>query len=267
MQITPMVDEDLARDRAFLAISGVLFVASAAATVYWCRSMSASMIMPGGWTMSMAWMRMSGQTWFGAAASFMGMWVVMMVAMMLPSLVPMLLSYRNSVRGQARTRLGTLTALAAAGYLFIWVIFGAAVYPLGLLFTSAEMRSPAFARSVPIATGVVLMLAGCVQLSAWKARQLERCRDSPPCRHLLPTDTRSAWQYGHLLGVHCCLCCSGFMMALLVTGVMNLGVMAIVTVAITVERLSPRPLQAFRVAGIGIIAAGAFMIARALSLA
>jgi hypothetical protein len=34
----------------------------------------------------MAWMRMPGQTWPGAAASFLGMWVVMMVAMMLPYL-------------------------------------------------------------------------------------------------------------------------------------------------------------------------------------
>jgi len=40
--------------------------------------------MPGGWTMAMAWTRMPGQTWPGAAASFLGMWVVMMVAMMLP---------------------------------------------------------------------------------------------------------------------------------------------------------------------------------------
>ena len=46
--------------------------------------------MPGGWSMSMAWMRMPGQTWPGAAASFLAMWAVMMVAMMLPSLVPML---------------------------------------------------------------------------------------------------------------------------------------------------------------------------------
>ena len=32
----------------------------------------------------------NGQTWLGAAASFLGMWIVMMAAMMLPSLVPML---------------------------------------------------------------------------------------------------------------------------------------------------------------------------------
>ncbi len=43
--------------------------------------------MPGGWTMSMTWMRMPGQTWAGAATTFLGIWVVMMVAMMMPSLV------------------------------------------------------------------------------------------------------------------------------------------------------------------------------------
>jgi predicted metal-binding membrane protein len=39
---------------------------------------------------SMAWMRMPGQTWAAAAVSFLRMWVVMMLAMILPSPVPML---------------------------------------------------------------------------------------------------------------------------------------------------------------------------------
>jgi len=60
------------------------------------------MPMPGGWTMSMAWMRMPGQTWPGAAASFLGMWIVMMVAMMLPSLVPMLCGDRSVAWPQRR---------------------------------------------------------------------------------------------------------------------------------------------------------------------
>ena len=73
---------------AFVGVSALLFAGSATLTIAWCTSMSAmgGMLMPGGWTMSMAWMRMPGQTWLGAAASFIGMWVVMMVAMMLPSL-------------------------------------------------------------------------------------------------------------------------------------------------------------------------------------
>ena len=75
---------EIASQRAFLGASTLLFAASGAVTIAWCASMSEmdGMPMPGGWTMSMACMRMPGQTWPGAAASFLGMWVVMMVAMM-----------------------------------------------------------------------------------------------------------------------------------------------------------------------------------------
>src|SRR5437667_7443789 len=119
-----------ASQQAFLRVSALLFAASAAGTIVWCASMSAmgEMPMPGGWTMSMAWMRMPGQTWSGAASSFLGMWVVIMVAMMLPSLVPMLWRYRQAVgrtaasaeattscaeapRRRGKTHLGRLTAL------------------------------------------------------------------------------------------------------------------------------------------------------------
>jgi len=86
--------------RTFLGVSALLFAASVAVTIAWCTSMSAmgGMPMPGGWTMSMTWMRMPGQTWPGAAASFLGMWIVMTVAMMLPALLPALRRYRAAVR-------------------------------------------------------------------------------------------------------------------------------------------------------------------------
>ena len=102
------MSSDGASQQAFFGVSALLFAASAAGTIVWCASMSAmgEMPMPGGWTMSMAWMRMPGQTWLGAAALFLGMWVVMMVAMMLPSLVPMLWRYRHAVGGPGETRLG-----------------------------------------------------------------------------------------------------------------------------------------------------------------
>src|ERR1700684_2287202 len=98
------------RSRVFLGVSALLFAACTTVTVVWCASMSAlgGMPMPGDWTMSMAWMRMPGQTWLGAAASFLAMWVVMMVAMMLPSLVPMLWRYRQALGTAGATRLGRL---------------------------------------------------------------------------------------------------------------------------------------------------------------
>ena len=101
---------------AFLGVSALLFGASAAVTIAWCASMSAmdGMHMPGGWTMSMTWMRMPTQTWPVAAASFLGNWIVMMMAMMLPSLVPMLWRYRQAAGNTGATHLGRLTALVGA---------------------------------------------------------------------------------------------------------------------------------------------------------
>jgi hypothetical protein len=62
-----MVSERISQ-QVFFGVAALLFAASAALTIAWCASMSAmgEMPMPGGWTMSMAWMRMPGQTWPGA---------------------------------------------------------------------------------------------------------------------------------------------------------------------------------------------------------
>src|SRR5213083_80299 len=165
----------------FLGVSALLFAASAAVTIVWCASMSAmgEMPMPGGWTMSMGWMRMPGQTWPGAAASFLGMWIVMMVAMMLPSLLPMLWRYRQAVDNAGETRLGRLTALVGAGYFFVWTAFGMAAFPLGVALATIEMQQPTLARAVPIAVGVVVLIAGMLQFTAWKTHHLACCRETP----------------------------------------------------------------------------------------
>src|SRR5262245_40621738 len=87
---THMTTVDRRAEYAFVGLAVLLFVGSATLTTLWCASMRSmgGMPMPGGWTMSMAWMRLPDQSWSGAASSFVGMWVVMMVAMMLPSVAP-----------------------------------------------------------------------------------------------------------------------------------------------------------------------------------
>src|SRR6185437_3376955 len=104
--------------QAFLGVSALLFAGSAAVTITGCASTPAMGAMPmsGESTMSMVWIRMPGQTWSGAAASFLGMWIVMMMAMMLPSLTPMLWRYRQAVGKTGERRLGRLTALVGVGY-------------------------------------------------------------------------------------------------------------------------------------------------------
>jgi len=251
--------------RAFLAVSALLFAASAALTIAWCGAMSAmgGMPMPGGWTMSMAWMRMPGQTWPGAAASFLGMWTVMMVAMMLPALLPMLLRYRQAVGGAGQPRLGRLTALVGLAYFFVWTLCGAAVFPLGVALAALEMQLPALARAVPVMTGLLVLVSGATQFSAWKARQLACCRETPGRAHTLPADAATACRHGLRLGLHCVTCCASLTAILLGIGVMDLRAMAAVTAAISAERLAPGGQRVARVIGVVAVAAGLFMIVRA----
>jgi predicted metal-binding membrane protein len=245
-----------------------MFAASAAITAVWCASMSAmgEMPMPGGWTMSMAWMRMPGQTWPGAAASFLGMWVVMTVAMMLPSLIPMLWRYRQAIGSTDATPLGRLTAVVATGYFFVWTVVGLAAFPFGVALATLEMQVAALARAVPVAIGVVVLIAGALQFTAWKARHLTCCRSAPGLGGALPADVGTAWRHGLRLGAHCAHCCFGLMAILLVVGVMDLRTMAVVAAAISVERLAPAGQPVARAIGAIVVGAGFVLIVRAAGL-
>ncbi len=254
-------------DGLFLAVSALLFAASAVGTVVWCSSMPAmrGMRMPGGWTMSMAWMRMPGQSWLAAALSFLGMWTVMMVAMMLPSLVPMLSRYRRAAGGPGAMTLGGRTALAGAGYFFVWTVLGVALYPLGVALARVEMHQPAVARAVPMTIALVVLVAGLVQWTGWKARHLAGCREAAP-DPALPADAGTAWRLGLRLGMHCCYCCSSFVAILFALGVMDLRVMAVLTVAVTVERVGPAGVWVARTTGAIAVGAGLYLVARAAGL-
>ena len=216
-------------------------------------------------TMSMVWMRMPGQTWPGAAASFIGMWVVMMVAMMLPSLAPVLWRYRRTV-GASGSRLAGLTILVGAGYFFVWALVGVGVFPLGVALAAIEMTQPALTRVAPIAVGAVVLVAGALQFSAWKKRQLAFCRETPARDEALAGDVRTAWRHGLRLGLHCTYSCAGLTAILLAIGVMNLRAMGGVAAAITVERLAPAGARAARAIGVVAVVAGVSLIAVAIGV-
>jgi predicted metal-binding membrane protein len=254
--------------RVFFGVSTVLFAVSAALTSVWCAPMSArgGMPMPGGWTMSMAWMRMPGQTWIEATAWFLSMWVVMMMAMMLPSLAPMLWRYRQAVLCSGESRLARLTMLAGLGYFFVWILFGLAVFPLGVVLAAVEMEQPALARAVPVAAGMVILIAGAVQLTSWKAHRLACCREAPARGLTLEADAGTAWRQGVRFGIHCGLSCANLTAILLVFGVMDLRAMAVVTAAITAERLALAGQSVARAIGVVVFGAGLLLIAQAVGL-
>ena len=76
-----------------------------------------------------------------------------------------------------------------------------------------------------------------------------------------------AWTRGVRLGLHCSQCCAGLTAVLLVTGAMDVPVMAAVTAGITLERLAPGGERIARILGIAVIVAGLLLSARAVGLA
>jgi predicted metal-binding membrane protein len=252
--------------RTFIAIAALCFIASAAVTVTWCGSMSSmpGMPMAGGWTMSMAWMRMPGQGWPGAAATFLCMWAVMMIAMMVPALVPMLIDYRESLRPAPPARVHGLTLRVAAGYFLVWTIIGAVAWPFGVAVAELAMRIPTVAHAVPLVAASVTVLAGAWQRSAWKSRQLACCRRTIDCCRLPAATPRAAWRQGFDLGVRCLRCCAPLTAMLFVSGVMELRAMVLVAAAITVERVASWGGRAARVSGAALVAVGLLGLCRAL---
>jgi hypothetical protein len=63
-EISAQVEGERTSQRVFFGGATLLFAYSPAVTIAWRGSMS-RMAMPGGWMMSMTWMRMPGQTWPG----------------------------------------------------------------------------------------------------------------------------------------------------------------------------------------------------------
>jgi len=183
--------------------------------------------------------------------------------MMLPSVAPALVRYRQAGREADVPRLGLRTTLAGAGYFFVWALLGLAVFPLGVALSVLEMQQPALARAVPLATAIVIVIAGALQFGAWKSHDLGRCAAA-----LARTGANSgaAWRHGVRLGLHCSSSCGNLMAAVLIIGIMDLRAMAFVTAALAAERLTPAGERVARVTGVIVIGIGLFLITRAAGI-
>ena len=171
------------------------------------------------------------------------MWWVMMIAMMTPSAAPLVLLYGLVLRRHAASGQNAYSPslLLLAGYLVVWLAFSIAAAALQKALQPAGLLSEMmlWSKSAPL-SAAILAAAGLYQLSDLKHACLAQCRS--PVRFLT-----EHWRPGHfgsfVLGVRhgafCVGCCWMLMALLFVGGVMNLIWIAMLTLIVLVEKLSP----------------------------
>lgn len=183
------------------------------------------------------------------------MWWLMMVAMMLPSAAPAILLYAR-VRTQRNDGTIAQTGVFTLGYLLTWLAFSVVAALVHREAAVADMRLVS-----DRAAGVVLILAGCYQLSPFKTACLRQCRSPAQflARHWR-AGTAGAIRLGALHGAFCVGCCWMLMALLLVGGVMNFAWIALLTVAVAIEKLLPGGEWLGRAAGILLTAWGGILL-------
>jgi predicted metal-binding membrane protein len=202
----------------------------------------------------MMWMPMPGQSWGGASVMFMLMWLAMMVAMMLPSALPMVAKYYRVTNRDAGA-----TLLLVAAYFLIWNIAGGVIFVAGVVWANVCMHSDALSRAMPMVFGVSIVAAGIMQFMPWTALGLAHCRGPLSCGAMKNAKDASPFRLGLRCGVSCLACCSGPTLILLTLGMMNLLVIALVTLLISMEKLMPSPRLIMRLSGVAAVIAGIAM--------
>jgi predicted metal-binding membrane protein len=195
----------------------------------------------------------------GTLGWYLGIWVTMMAAMMLPSAAPVVLIFGRA-RGEAQTW------AFVAGYLLAWTGYGLAAYAV---YRGIRAEAPSFLawdKQGPWVAGGALAAAGLYQLTPLKSACLRHCR-SP--LHVLLRGRPGAFgalSMGIEHGGICVGCCLGLMLALFALGIMSLFWMAVVAVAILIEKALPGGEAFARVLAVALVALGIWVAASPTSV-
>lgn len=200
-------------------------------------------------------------------ASYLGflfvMWSIMMVAMMVPSVTPMVMMFTTVNRKRRESDRTDLVPVGvfASGYLIAWMAFSAAAAVAQWTLHAAALVSPMMTSSSAILGGALLIAGGIYQWTPLKYACLIHCRT--PMSFLM-----TSWRPGRtgalVMGLHhgsfCVGCCWVLMALLFVAGVMNVLWVAAIAAFVFIEKVAPRGDLLGRVAGVLLVAAGAWVI-------
>jgi predicted metal-binding membrane protein len=267
--MTAPLEAVLRRDRAIVAAALTAVTLLAWAYTLWRASLMA-MAGPSGMTLG-AMLAPGFQPWSAGHFILMFvMWSVMMVGMMTPSAAPMILLYGRVGRQAAlQGRPLAATGFFAGGYLLAWTGFSLLATLGQWLLEWAALLTPMMAAANGLIGGIVLIAAGLFQWTPVKDSCLRNCQ-SPlgfVQRHGgFRRDPAGALAIGFRHGVYCVGCCWALMALLFVGGVMNIVWIAALTAFVLLEKLAPVGNRVSRVAGLGLVAWGGWLVATSLAL-
>ena len=196
------------------------------------------------------------------------MWWIMMIAMMLPSAAPALLLY-----AAVRRRRGGLadpvvmTGIFLLGYLATWALFSLSATALQGALEYVGAVSGMLSVSNRALGGVILLAAALYQFTPIKQACLTQCRN--PVRFITGahgTGFAGAFRLGVRHGTYCVGCCAVLMLLLFFGRIMNLVWIAGLGVYVLLEKLLPWGRWLSQAAGIGMFAAGAWLVASVASM-
>ncbi len=199
-----------------------------------------------------------GLTMEMSAALFIVLWVVMMIAMMFPTAAPMILMFTAVYAGKRRQEQPFVpTWVFISAYFLIWTLFGVLAYPLALGSEKLAEQSMWLMQNASRLGGVILVIAGLYQLSPLKRVCLSKCRT--PLQFILGSwhdGYGGAFRMGLEHGAYCLGCCWLLFVILFPLGIMNIAVMALLTVLIYAEKSFPIGRQISQAAGVALILYG-----------
>ncbi len=179
-----------------------------------------------------------GLTMGMSAPLFIAIWAAMMVAIMFPTAAPMILTFARVQAGRRdRGQVFVPTWLFVSAYLFLWVATGALAYLAASGADSLASGSMWLMDNASRIGGVVLVFAGLYQLSPMKATCLGKCRT--PMSFIM-----GSWRDGYggaiRMGLehaaYCFGCCWLLFVILFPLGMMNIAILALVTLVIFAEK-------------------------------
>lgn len=240
----------LQREQPFILAMPLILAAASWIILIWQSSMMNSMGMDMGLTMGMG------------APLFLAIWVVMMIAMMLPVTVPMNLGFARVQRERhSGGRSSVSTTIFVGAYLLIWTLFGVLAYFAALTAPALAQQVPWIMQNAPRIAGSIFIIAGLYQFTPLKQASLAKC--------CTPLDFfRDSWRDGYTgafrMGLEHGIYCLGSNWLLFVLlfplGIMNIAVMAVLTLLIFAEKTLPRGERIAQVVGAALILYGILVI-------